>query len=186
LAQAGTPGWPVLTAHAKAPLTLGQGHRAKDASGDQTTRLTVARMLAQMVPNAQLHPVGAAAAHHGHGVVQGGGHGFFGEDVLPGLCCLHRVVGVQGIGRGNEHRLNAGVPQERVQVAVGGPGFVLLGKGRGALLVAAIHCHQFGVWRGVNRWGDLVIRMQSSADDGPTKRHWHPSRRDDFHLRETA
>ena len=131
----------VLPTHAEAPLALCQGNGAQDTLGNQALRGALARVLPQMVAYTQFDPSLPAGTHHGHGVIQRRGHGFFHQHVLSSPRRGERLRGVQGIGRGDEHRLHAGIAQQRLQITIRRFGPMLLGKGFGASLVSTIDGH---------------------------------------------
>src|SRR5262249_40596627 len=97
LPQAGARRWSVLTTHAEAPLALRQGNGAQDALGNQALHGALARVLAQMVAYTQFDSSLPAGAHHGHGVIQRRGPGFFHQHMLASTRRSERLRGVQGV-----------------------------------------------------------------------------------------
>jgi hypothetical protein len=171
LPQTGAQWWSILTTHTEAPLALRQGNSAQDTLGNQALRGALARVLAQMVAYTQFDPSLPTGTHHGHGIIQRRGHGFFHQHMLSSPRCSERLRGVQGVWRGDEHRLHARVAQQRLQITIRRFSPMLLGKGFSASLVPAINGHQLGIWGRVERRGNFDIGMQSCRDDGPAKRH---------------
>ena len=129
------------------------------ANGRTVLRGALSRVLSQMVAYTQFDSSFPAGTHHGHGVIQGRGHGFFHQHVLASTRCSERLRGVQGVRRGDEYRLYAWVTQECLQIAIRRFGPMLLGKGLGASLVPAIDGYQIRIWGGVERRGNFDIRM---------------------------
>jgi hypothetical protein len=87
--------------------------------------------------------------------------------MLASLCGLQRVLGVQGVWRGDEYGIDARVAEECPEIAVCRLGAMLRSAGLASVLLAAADCHQLGIGSGVNGRCDFVVDVQSSADDGP-------------------
>ncbi len=84
---------------------------------------------------------------------------------------LDHVLGVQGVGRGDEDAVHPRVGEEVAEAAVRGAGVVLVREGLGALLIAAIHADQLGAVRRGHGRGDLDVGVPARADDAPSERH---------------
>ena len=81
------------------------------------------------------------------------------------------MLSVQGVRRGDEHRIDARVAQEFPESVVCHLGAMLCSASLGSLLVAAADSDQLGIGSGIDGRCDFMVDVQSSADDGPPQCH---------------
>ena len=82
---------------------------------------------------AEGHPVVAAGIDHGSAIGDRGGHGLLDQDVLTSGSGTDHLGRMQVVGRGDEHRLDTRVGEQRVQRVIPGIGPVFFSEPVGAV-----------------------------------------------------
>ena len=99
-------------------IGLGQRDLAELALLLQLPRVLGQRIQTPMIAHGALHPRLPNRRDHPAAVVQGDGHGLFQVHVFRRLRGGDGLLGVQLVGRGDDHRVHVGLPEQFLVIAV--------------------------------------------------------------------
>jgi hypothetical protein len=138
-------------------------HLAQGAGGEDGLGLDVRGHEALVLAHHQVFIGLFGGVDHGPGVLEGGGHGLLHQDVPAGLEGRNGLLGVQGIGPADDHRVE-GCGLEHLLVVDEAAGPEAAGQFLGPGLVGVGQSHQLGLGIG-QALGDVAALGDGPATD---------------------